>query len=440
MKPNFPKIWVLGASFETSNMGVNALAESTIKCIFTKYPNAEVILRTAEQGKPLKFIFNGKEFKIKKRNLWFSKNLLKPNNVYTLLIYSLLLKIMPLTWLQKKFKARSPYFKEITEADLVVDITAGDSFSDIYGMKILMRHSWIKWLFILCDVPLVMLPQTYGPFKSFFAPKIARFLLKRTITIYARDKQGVEYVKELLGKNVSPKNIRFMPDVAFVLEPKPFEHSIITQLKSAKQNGQIVIGFNISGLLYNNNKQAQSQFDLKSDYQELINKIIHLLMEQPNTIIVLVPHVFVKSGHFESDPDACRQVHQQLVAQYSNRMVLIEETLDHKQVKYLISLTDFFIGSRMHSCIAAISQNVPALGIAYSLKFQGVFESVGVGDSVIDLRTETEQRILARIQEAFKQREETAEKLRVAMPKIQKQVLGLFEEINTTLMENTNKN
>ncbi|EDN66755.1 hypothetical protein BGP_4649 [Beggiatoa sp. PS] len=80
------------------------------------------------------------------------------------------------------------------------------------------------------------------------------------------------------------------------------------------------------------------------------------------------------------------------------------------------------------------------MGLAYSLKFQGVFESVGVGDSVIDLRTETEQRILARIQEAFKQREETAEKLRVAMPKIQKQVLGLFEEINTTLMENTNKN
>jgi len=30
---HFPKIWLLGASFDTSNMGINALGESSIKCI-----------------------------------------------------------------------------------------------------------------------------------------------------------------------------------------------------------------------------------------------------------------------------------------------------------------------------------------------------------------------------------------------------------------------
>jgi colanic acid/amylovoran biosynthesis protein len=433
MKQNFPKIWVLGASFETSNMGVNALAESSIKCIFTKYPNAEVILRTVERGKPLEFTFHGQEFKVKKKNMWFSKNLLKPNNIYTLLIYSLLLKIMPLAWLKEKFKTHNPTFKEITEADLVVDITAGDSFSDIYGMRILMRHSWTKWLFILCEVPLVMLPQTYGPFKSRFAKKIAQYLLKRTTAIYSRDKQGVELVNNLLGKAASQKNIQFIPDVAFVLDPEKFEHPIIAQLENAKQNEQMVIGLNISGLLYHKGQQAQSQFDLKCDYQELVGKILHLLIKYPNTLIVLIPHVFTQGQRFESDPEACRQVHQQFIGQYPNRILLVEETLSHKQVKYLISLTDFFIGSRMHSCIAAISQNVPALGIAYSLKFQGVFESVGVGNSVIDLRIEEEQRILARIQEAFQQRQETAEQLRVTIPKIQEKVLGLFEGIHTTI-------
>jgi polysaccharide pyruvyl transferase WcaK-like protein len=41
----------------------------------------------------------------------------------------------------------------------------------------------------------------------------------------------------------------------------------------------------------------------------------------------------------------------------------------------------------MHACIAALSQEVPAVGLAYSDKFAGVFESAGVGAAVIDLRT-----------------------------------------------------
>jgi polysaccharide pyruvyl transferase WcaK-like protein len=356
--------------------------------------------------------------------------LFKSNNVYTLLIYSLFLKIIPLTWLKESLKARNPYFKEITEADLVVDITAGDSFSDIYGMKILMRHSWIKWLFILCNVPLVMLPQTYGPFKSVFAKKIARFLLKRTNIIYARDQQGVEFVKTLLGKNASQKNIRFKPDVAFVLDPKAFEHPIITQLKSAKQNGKIVIGVNISGHIYHTEYQAQRKFALKANYQQLMPNVVRALLAYQNTIIVLVPHVYIQEGNVGDDVDACHQVYQQLIDTYPDRIFLEKDIFDHKQLKYLISHCDFFLGARMHSCIGAISQHIPTIGISYSHKFIGVFQSVGVGDSVVDLRTENEAQIVARIQEAFNTRVETQKRLSITIPKVQEQVLSLFNEIN----------
>jgi polysaccharide pyruvyl transferase WcaK-like protein len=87
----------------------------------------------------------------------------------------------------------------------------------------------------------------------------------------------------------------------------------------------------------------------------------------------------------------------------------------------------------MHACIGAISQYVPALGMAYSGKFKGVFDSVGVGDAIIDLRTEDDETILARVTEAFINRLETAAKLRVTIPEIQKTVIGLFDEIETHL-------
>jgi polysaccharide pyruvyl transferase WcaK-like protein len=112
---------------------------------------------------------------------------------------------------------------------------------------------------------------------------------------------------------------------------------------------------------------------------------------------------------------------------------VVEDTLDHKQIKYLIGQTDFFLGSRMHSCIAAISQFIPTIGIAYSKKFQGVFESVGIGDYVVDLRTEDEPHILAQVIDAFNKRQETAENLRVTVPKIQDKIFGLFDDIEGVL-------
>jgi polysaccharide pyruvyl transferase WcaK-like protein len=427
MKQNFPKIWVLGASFETSNMGVNALAESSIKCIFNRWPHAQVILRTREQDEPLKFTFNGQEFSVKTRNLWFGKNVFKPNNVYMLLILALFLKIVPLSWLKEKLKARNSYLAEIMTADLVVDITAGDSFSDIYGQHTFIRHCLFKWLFLLYNIPLILLPQTYGPFSSRFSKWMARHLFKRATAIYSRDQAGIELVHQLLGKTAEQVTIKFIPDVAFVLIPEKFDHRLLRQLETAKAAGHIIVGLNISGLLYH---RHESKFGINTDYQQLIQHlIISLFKHDERIIVILVPHVYAKRGHFESDPDACEHVYQQLANDYPQRILKVEETFDHKQIKYLIGLTDFFLGSRMHSCIAAISQFIPTIGLAYSKKFAGVFASVGVGHQVIDLRTENESEIVANVIEAFNKRSLEAEKLRVTIPEIQRKVLGLFDDM-----------
>ena len=41
---NGKRILLLGASFDTGNLGVSALAESSIKIILNKWPNAQIIL------------------------------------------------------------------------------------------------------------------------------------------------------------------------------------------------------------------------------------------------------------------------------------------------------------------------------------------------------------------------------------------------------------
>jgi polysaccharide pyruvyl transferase WcaK-like protein len=58
----------------------------------------------------------------------------------------------------------------------------------------------------------------------------------------------------------------------------------------------------------------------------------------------------------------------------------------------------------MHACIAALSQCVPALGLAYSNKFSGVFETIGVGSLVIDLRAHPSGSIIETVARVFDRR------------------------------------
>ena len=102
---------------------------------------------------------------------------------------------------------------------------------------------------------------------------------------------------------------------------------------------------------------------------------------------------------------------------------------DQNEIKYIIGRCDFFIGSRMHACIGALSQSIPAIGISYSRKFFGVFESIGVGYLIADPRELTIDETLNVIEKAFMDRKEIKKHLLNEMPEIKEKILNLFNEI-----------
>ena len=92
-------------------------------------------------------------------------------------------------------------------------------------------------------------------------------------------------------------------------------------------------------------------------------------------------------------------------------MRLVLPKYDPHELKAIIGLCDFFVGSRMHACIAALSQGIPCVGIAYSRKFEGVFSSVGVGDWVIDGRVTGNPEALTRALALYRQRNDVRSEL-----------------------------
>ena len=69
---------------------------------------------------------------------------------------------------------REPLRDWLAGFDLVVDTRAGDSFADIYGLRRLVTHSLLARMATTVGTPVVMAPQTIGPFTTRRARTVAR--------------------------------------------------------------------------------------------------------------------------------------------------------------------------------------------------------------------------------------------------------------------------
>lgn len=420
------KIGLLGASFDTGNLGVSALAESSIKIIFHKWPNARVTLvGSGYTPKEHSLFLSDKQVCIKTVLIRFSKNILLPYHFLWFTLYGLIVKILPGASLKNSLVNRNQYFKTLYEMDLAVDITGGDSFSDIYGMRRFILSFLNKWLIIFLGKKLVFLPQTYGPFKKNITRILAKYILRCASIIYARDKESLEYVKNLLQNNKENGKVRFTPDVAFILDPREPEHLDIGSLSTIRKNNSILIGINISGLLFRGGYTKTNMFELRTNYAQVVPEIIESLLKDQRTLILLIPHVFpLPEFEFISDLNACMKVYEQLSQQYRDRVFLARGQYNHNEIKYIIGMCDFFIGSRMHSCIAAMSQYIPAVGIAYSKKFNGVFESIGMAEYVADARILSKKQILNIIESALRRMDKTRKHLERIIPGVKDEILN----------------
>ncbi len=419
------KVLLLGATFNTDNMGVGALAAGALTALIAKYPDADIsFLDYGKEPKTSNIDIADKNISVPLINLRFSWKIFLPNNIVYLLFMALLIKGLGRN-LSKKIIENNHWLKTISEADIAVAVSGGDSFSDIYGLNRFFYVTLPQLLIIIMGNRLILLPQTIGPFKGGLSQAIAKFIMHYAEIIYSRDIEGTYEAKSLLKLNENNSKVRFCHDMGFVVEPhrpKPIDLIDVNEnvLVSA---GRPLIGLNVSGLLLLGGYSKNNMFNLKVDYQTLIESIIKHLIEAHQANVLLVPHVF--GSQEESDSFAVSEIYKNLKDKYPNRLFCVRGLYDQNEIKYIIGRCDFFIGSRMHACIGALSQAIPAIGVSYSKKFIGVFESIGVGYLVADPRQLSIEETLKIIDEAFVEREEIKIYLQATIPVIKEKILTL---------------
>jgi polysaccharide pyruvyl transferase WcaK-like protein len=324
-------------------------------------------------------------------------------------------------------KVRSRTFEQIQQTDAVLDITGGDSFADIYGEQACSKQLRLKEELLNLGKPLLLLPQTYGPFANEQLADRARHVLKRAAMVATRDYDGEEHLRKLLD---SPGfQAVTCPDIAFTLPPSS-EGVEKTDLDDG--SGGPVIGLNVSGLLFS--RSGGNGFD--AEYAHLIPEIVEWSLSlAPGSRLVLIPHVFGKkkpqlpnstSPADGSDLEACKQVAEMVADQYKNRVHVIRRRYSPTQMKCVIGQCDFFIGARMHSCIAAASQYIPTAVLAYSKKASGVFGTIGCRELVADMRNRPANAILRQVRSLYQQRRDLSNTLEQRIPKAHERVRSFF--------------
>jgi len=419
-------VCLFGASLDVGNQGCHALAVSLIKLVLDLKSFVRVDLLYGNRNPDTKILeISGKKIKVNIVNSRLSPKSKINEHLFWILLMAFFYRFLPFKTVRNLTSKFTPWIRVLEQADFVGDIRGGDSFSDIYGLQRIIFGSAPCITAILMKKKLILLPQTYGPYNSKIAEYIARFIMKHSPKIYARDKDSLKLARNLLGSEKKNKFIKFCPDVAFTMESiKPNEVDISPSLNN--DSSKPLIGLNISGLLYNGGYTRNNMFGLKFEYKEFINMLIYQLMEKTDAHVLLVPHVF--SIGLESDYDASCKVLESLEKKYSNRIHLVMHEYNQNEIKWIIGLCDFFIGSRMHSCIAALSQKIPSVGIAYGKKFLGVFESIGLVKNVIDAREQNQNDIITECINHFRNRYNDKNSLEENIPKIQSEIRRCFKE------------
>ncbi|MGE3109787.1 MAG: polysaccharide pyruvyl transferase family protein [Phycisphaerales bacterium] len=451
------RVVLAGAAPDTGNLGVSALAYSCIEGLLSRLPGCELTVLDFGKGVRKARSIDGIEYTLVGAK--HSRRLYQQETMWQIRLAA------------KLGGLNNPAARRVLAADAVLDISGGDSFADLYGSRRFAAVAATKELALDHGVPLILLPQTYGPFHSAEVRRRAERIVRGCEMAWARDERSFVTLKDLAGAAFDAGKHLCGVDVAFGLRgeepggrlvgrvrewvegrscalpgeegltgsgPEACEDAaplatvvrpdgrhaaerLLGAFRGLQPRGTELVGVNVSGLLYNDAAGAREQYGLKADYREVVTRFVRRMVEESGANVMLMPHVVTPSGHYESDVDACEAVKAAVVRAAGEgvreRMEVAPALTLPGEAKWVISRCDWFCGTRMHATIAGLSSGVPTAAVAYSIKTQGVFESCGQGEHVADPRTLETDAVVERLWKSWEGREAARESLRRELPR-----------------------
>jgi len=218
--------------------------------------------------------------------------------------------------------------------------------------------------------PIILFPQSIGPFAYDFHKKMIQTILKKIKLIFAREHITLKLLQDM---GLQEPQIAWSPDMGF-----SFSSDKKQSMKEHMQKMHINFSKPIVGITVRKWLSGEGQ----GKYELVISEFADWLISEKYMQVVFIPQV---TSVLHNDDD--REVQKRIIEKMKTKKEVwsLEEQFDHYEIKGIYENMSYVVGTRMHSVIFALTSFVPAIAIAYEYKSEGIMEDLHLGEWVVAL-------------------------------------------------------
>jgi len=322
-----------------------------------------------------------------------------------------------------KVGLRGPYrsreLRCISEADVVVSCS-DENFRESASMLPLNVYWVLTWWSMLVartvevlvvrllGKPIVMFPNTVGPFRTRLGRVLARLALNCCSTVLVRESASYETLKSLA---IRSRKI-LTSDTALLFNGL---HD-----RSGEGVGAYARKIGVSPGVYS---YTASEKEIQ-DYVMAHAKALDEAIERHGFSVVFLPH-YITSFRYD-DLEISRLILRRMK---NSDKAQIVEVRDSKDFSLLMEPLSLIVSSKMHPAVLAASLYIPFLYVAYDYKQTGFAASLGMDECVLSFSEIGHGRLFAKIDEVWNERQRLRAALEKQIPEMRRQIRETITEV-----------
>lgn len=267
----------------------------------------------------------------------------------------------------------------------------------------------------------LIMPNSFGPYKGKLERKIVRRVLSQCDLIFAREEKSQKYLSKLLVN----KEVNLSPDLGFYIR----DYTEGRELSSLYNVKKKKVAITMRPYRFPENEDPELK------YQRYINEMFQFIcfLIEKDFYPVLTAHTLGPSAH-ENDILALKEVINKLNEQSvsSEKYAYIENPeMNCYDLTKFYEQMDYIVGTRFHSIIFAMSSMIPPIAIAYSgNKAQGIMKDAKLSEYVIEIGHIEDREIIDKFESLVNDSSNVKEKLKTYLKLCQKEketMIGLID-------------
>lgn len=303
--------------------------------------------------------------------------------------------------------------KALKDSDII--IVCGGGF--LGGKKFdSLQHLYQIYINTKFNKPVYLMGTSIEPIGNRIIKYFTEKVLKKLDYIFAREKITEQYVSQFIPKD----KYTLIPDMAFMLENADINFPFVEKLKA---ENEILVGITVRKWNFPN---AVDKNKAKENYIEQIKNFMEYYIENKKATFIFVPQVIVS---YASDTDIANEIKERMNKKYRDKFVIRNDDWSPTEIKTLISKLDFFVGTRMHSNIFATSMYIPTLAIAYEKKTNGIMETVGQQEYVLEIDDLDSKNMIKKFDMLIQNKENIKQELIMKRKQIKDDILYKTEKV-----------